>query len=81
MELSLFLFNSFVASSSDFWHHPNWKKSFGAAMANFIASCYMFKSGQLLAISDATLKKMKKSGDADELLMSTNPEEQRYRPL
>ena len=50
-------------------------------MANFIASCYMFKSGQLLAISDATLKKMKKSGDADKLLMSTNPEEQRVQAL
>ena len=57
MELSLFLFSSFVVSSSDFWHHPIWKKSFGAAMANFIASGYKFKTGHFLAISDATSKK------------------------
>jgi len=81
IELSLILYNSFVASSSDFWDHPNWKKSFGAVMANFIANCYAFKNGQLLAISDTTLKKMKKSGDANKLLMSTEPKEQRVQAL
>ena len=81
IELSLILNNSFVAASSNFWHHPNWKKSFGAAMANFIANCYALKNGHRLAISDTTLKKMKRSGNGDKLLLSTDPEEKRVQAI
>ena len=47
--------NSFVASTSDFWHHPVWKMAFGASVANLMTNGYQFKNGLFLAVSQTTL--------------------------
>ena len=47
--------NSFVASTSDFWHHPVWKTSFGASVSNFMKNGYQFKNGLFLAVAQTTL--------------------------
>jgi hypothetical protein len=47
--------HSFVASTSDFWHHPVWKCSFGACIGNFITNGYQMKNGMLLAMSQTTI--------------------------
>jgi hypothetical protein len=47
--------NSFVASTSDFWHHPVWKTSFGASVSNFMTNGYQFKNGLFLAVAQTTL--------------------------
>ena len=47
--------NSFVSSTSDFWHHPVWKTSFGASVSNFMANGYQFKNGLFLAVPQTTL--------------------------
>ena len=73
LELFIKFRNSFVASTSDFWHHKVWKMSFGGCIANFMASGYHFKNGMFLAISKATLQKLVKSGMLEVLLKSTTP--------
>ncbi len=48
--------NSFVASTSDFWHHPYWKMAFGASVANVMTNGYKFNDGLFVAVSNTTLK-------------------------
>ena len=63
--------SSFVASSSDFWSHPTWRKSFAAVIANFMTKGYYFKQPNLfLACSDTTMAKIKNSNLTDNLLRS-----------
>ena len=52
--------SSFISSTSDFWHDPQRKKSFGACIANMMTNHYHFHSGLFLAVSDTTLAAMKK---------------------
>ena len=51
---------SFIASTSDFWHDPQRKKSFGASIANMMTKHYEFHNGLCLAVSDTTLGAMKR---------------------
>ena len=51
---------SFIASTSDFWHDPQRKKSFGASIANIMTNHYQFHNGLCLAVSDSTLDAMRK---------------------
>lgn len=50
--------NSFIASTSDFWHDPMRKMSFGAAIANIMTNHYRFCNGLTLAVSQTTFEAM-----------------------
>lgn len=52
--------SSFIASTSDFWHDPQRKKSFGASIANIMTNHYHFHNGLCLAVSNTTLESMKR---------------------
>jgi len=52
--------SSFIASTSDFWHNPQRKKSFGASIANMMTNHFEFHNGLCLAVSDTTLAAMRK---------------------
>jgi len=77
--------NSFVASTSDFWHHPVWKKSYGAVIANLMTKGYRFKNGLFLAVSNTTIKKcFKRNNEVDEfadVVKSTVPNTHRCQAL
>ena len=59
-EAFLIFRHSFIASTSDFWHDPQRKKSFAACIANLMTKHYHFRNGLFLAVSDTTLAAMKK---------------------
>ena len=58
MEGFLAYSQSFVSSTSNFWWDPVRKKSFGASIANFMATRYEFRDSRCLFISNATRKTM-----------------------
>ena len=81
IECFLLYRSSFVASTSDFWHHPVWKTSFGATVANFMAPGYIFRNGLFLAVSDTTKKRLHKSGTFSSLIRSGVPKLHRTQAL
>ena len=71
MEAYLRYHSSFVTSSSNFWHHPTWKRSFVAIIVNLMVHGYNFKKPKLfLACSDTTLTKIKSNDLTNELLQT-----------
>lgn len=73
--------NSFVASTSDFWHHPVWKKAFVAVVANFMGNGYHFRKLGFLAVSKTTMQRLQASGESKDLLGSTVPTLHRIQAL
>ena len=63
--------NSFVASTSDFWHDPQRKMSFGASVGNIMTEHYDFKNGLCLAVSNTTKQKMIKDGTFADLVANS----------
>ena len=81
IELSLLYKRSFVASTSDFWHHPSWKTSFAGVIANMMCPAYHFRNGMFLVVSNTTMKKLIRRGLSKELLESTTPTTHRVQAL
>ena len=81
IECSILYNCSFVASTSDFWHHPVWKTAFGATVANFMTHGYFFQNGLFLAMSSTTKKRLHKSGKYSTLVRSGKPKLHRTQAL
>ena len=62
----------FIASTPDFWHDPQRKKSFGASIANVMTNHYEFHNGLSMAVSNMTLDAMHKDMCSD-LIKNMSP--------
>ena len=74
-------YNSFVASTSDFWWDHVRRVSFAASVANFMVNHYQFKNGLCLTMSSTTMKKLKSTKKTTKILRSSTPTIKRCQSL